>query len=142
MEAESKNTNEKKIEYLKRYGEALKMEEILEEEIRQLRLDKMLPSLHLDGMPRGKGIRQDLSGYAAKISELLEDLKLQLEKRIQIRKEISRQIEAMNSETEKMILRLRYIHLLKWEDISEKTGYTYRHTIRLHKEAINNFRMS
>ena len=38
-----KEENEKKKEYLKRYGKALRQEKRIEEELERLKLDRMLP---------------------------------------------------------------------------------------------------
>ena len=81
METDIKKENEAKKEYLMRYRDALRAEKQIEEEITQLRLDTMMPAVVNDGMPHGSGIG-DLSGYAAQVDELLQDLKEQMEKRI------------------------------------------------------------
>ena len=135
-----KEENEKK-EYLRRYSQALKMEQAIEEEIRQLRLDTMMPSVINDGLPHGSGCR-DLSGYAARVDALLEDLKGQMEKRLKTRQEIISKIEEMSDETEKLVLRYRYIHLLKWEEICTRMDYSWRQTHRVHGKALSNFKMA
>lgn len=142
MEEGIREENEKKKEYLWKYKKALKSQQAIEEEIDQLRQDKMYPgSLEQDGMPHGSGC-SDLSGYAAKLDELLRELKEQLEKKIEIRREITQKIDAMPDETESLLLRYRYIHFLSFEQISVKLGYGYRHTTRLHGIALRNFNMS
>ena len=77
-----------------------------------------------------------------KVDELLADLKKQVEERIALRREIVQKIEQMDDETEKLVLRLKYIHLKKFEEISVELGYTYRHVIRIHGWALKNFKMS
>ena len=113
---QKKTENETKKEYLQSYRDAMIAETKIKEEIDQLRMDKMFPGLVQDGMPHGSG-GSDLSAYAAKLDELLNDLKDQMDKRIQLRREIIKKIEAMDNETEKAVLRYRYIHMLKWEEI-------------------------
>lgn len=142
MQSEMKSENEVKKEYLSRYGKALQAEKVIQEEIQQLRLDKMCPSIMQDGMPHGNAGSGDLSGYMAKMDELLEDLKQQMEKRLQIMKGIIRDIERMKNETEKTVLRLRYIHLLKWEEIALKMGYSWKQIHRIHGKALKNFKMT
>lgn len=135
-----KTENEKKKEYLWGYQRALRKQKELEEEICQLRLDTMVPSLIQDGMPHGSG-GGDLSGYAAKVGGLLEDLRELVEKKLDIRREISRKIEEMGNETEGTLLRYRYIMGLSFEEIAVKMGYTYRHVTRLHGMALQNFKI-
>lgn len=135
-----KAENEAKKEYLLQYRDAVRSEKQIDEEIRQLRLDTMMPAVVNDGMPHGSG-GGDLSGYAARVDELLADLKDQMEKRIAIRREITQKIEEMSSETEKMVLRYRYIHLLKWEKIAVKMCYSWKGIHKVHGRALQHFKM-
>lgn len=141
METDIKKENEKKKQYLLQYRDALRAEKQIEEEIAQLRLDTMMPAVVNDGMPHGSGGCGDLSGYAAAMDRLMDDLKEQLEKRIAIRREITERIEAMSDETEKLILRYRYVHLLSWEEVAVKTCYTYHHVLKMHGKALNHFKV-
>mgnify|MGYP001212015072 CR=1 FL=1 len=137
-----KNDNELKKEYLKSYGDAIRAEKAIEDEIQQLRLDKMCPSVVIDDMPHGSGGCSDLSGYAAKVDELLGELHQSMEERIELRREIIRKIEAMQNETEKLVLRLKYIQGKTFEKIAVDLRYTYRHVTRLHGQALRNFKLS
>lgn len=132
--------NEKKKEYLKRYHSAVIAEKAIQQEIDELRMDKMYPMLIQDGMPHGSSCG-DLSEYAAQLDGLLADLKEQMEKRISIRREITQKIEQMQDETEKMVLRLRYIHWLRWEQIADRMGYGWTQVHRIHGRALTNFKM-
>ena len=139
---QKKTENETKKEYLQSYRYAVIAETQIKEEIDQLRMDKMFPGLVQDGMPHGPG-GSDLSAYAAKLDELLIELKDQMDKRIQLRREIVKKIEAMDSETEKAVLRYRYIHMLKWEEIKERLHMTsLRYVFKIHGRALNNFEKS
>lgn len=137
---QKKTENETKKEYLQSYRYAVIAETQIKEEIDQLRMDKMFPGLVQDGMPHGSG-GSDLSAYAAKLDELLIELKDQMDKRIQLRREIVKKIEAMDSETEKAVLRYRYIHMLKWEEIAVKMEYSWQHVHRIHGKALSHFKM-
>ena len=137
---QKKTENEIKKEYLQSYRYAVIAETQIKEEIDQLRMDKMFPGLVQDGMPHGSG-GSDLSAYAAKLDELLIELKDQMDKRIQLRREIVKKIESMDSETEKAVLRYRYIHMLKWEEIAVKMEYSWQHVHRIHGKALSHFKM-
>ena len=141
MEQATREGNERKKEYLRGYLKAKRMQEALEREIDELRLDRMIPgSPAQDGMPHGSG-GGDLSGYVAQLDELDRKLRAQLERKLRIREEITEKIDAMSNETEGLILRMKYIHGLSFEKIAEKTGYSRRHTIRLHGQALENFEL-
>lgn len=133
-----KEENEKKKEYLRRYHAAELAEREIREEIDDLRMNKMFPALIQDGMPHGSSCG-DLSEYAAQLDELLTELKDQMEQRIRIRREITQRIEAMQDETEKTVLRLRYIHWLRWEQIAERMGYSLRNITKIHGKALAHF---
>lgn len=135
-----RSENDIKKEYLYQYRKALQKEQAIEDEIYQLRLDKTSPSLIQDGLPHGSG-GGDLSGYAAKMDELFRELKEQMEKRIDLRLQISRKIEAMPDETESLLLRYRYIHGLKWEDIALRMDYSWRGVHKVHARALQHFQM-
>lgn len=141
-----KAENEAKKEYLLRYRDAVRSEKQIDEEIKQLRLDTMMPAVVNDGMPHGSG-GGDLSGYAARVDALQADLKEQKEKRFAIQREILRAIEKMPNEVEKVVLKYRYIHLedgyrlMSWEKIAVKIGYEYRNTLYLHGKALSHFNL-
>lgn len=40
-------------------------------------------------------------------------------------------------EREKLLMRLRYIDNLKWEEIALKMNYTWQHMHRIHAKALN-----
>ena len=142
MDTSIKKENDLKKEYLRRYGDAVRAAKQIEEEIRQLRLDTMMPAVVNDGMPHGSSSGSDLSRYAAKVDAMMEDLRNQMEARIDIKREIIGKIEEMENETEKLILRYRYIHLIKWEEIAVKMDYSWKQVHRIHGNALNHFKMT
>ena len=137
---QNRDENEKKKEYLKRYHSAVLAEKAIQQEIDELRMDKMYPMLIQDGMPHGSSC-MDLSEYAAQLDELLTELKDQMEQRIRIRREITQRIEAMQDETEKTVLRMYYINWIKWKEIADRLGYDVRNVTRIHGRALQNFKI-
>lgn len=136
-----KTENEKKKEYLWGYQKTKRQLERLEEELAELRLDKMCPSVIQDGMPHASG-GGDLSGYAARVDALERKILKARYKRIQRFKEIRDRIEHLEDENEKDVLVYRYIRGMKWEDIAVKMNIGYRHVLRMHGKALENFKMS
>ena len=132
--------NEQKKNYLWSYRRAIRKQKQIEDEIIQFRLDKIAPGLHQDGMPRGSG-ESDLSGYAARWDELMNEMRQQGEECIRIRKEIVKRIEDVGDETEILLLKYRYIVGLKWEDIAVKMDYSWKHTHRIHGKALEDFKI-
>lgn len=136
-----KSENEKKKEYLCGYQRAKRQMERLEEELAELRLDKMCPSVIQDGMPHASG-GGDLSGYAARVDTLERKILKARYKKIQKFKEIRDQIERLEDENEKDVLVYRYIRGMKWKDIAVKTGYSWKQVHRFHSNALENFKMT
>ena len=126
-----KEENEKKKEYLKQYGKALRQEKRIEEELERLKLDRMPKSSNLS----------DLSDYMAKIDELERKLIRQRRKKVQIRTEIRERIEELDNEKEKDVLTKRYIDCEGWNRICDETGYRWTQVHRNHSEALKKFKM-
>ena len=140
MDEKELTENEKKKEYLKSYGKALKREQRILDEIQCLRLDKMFPSVVQDGMPHGSS-QEDLSGYAATLDEMIEDLKKERLEKVKIRKKIEQSIRNLEDEDEQEVLRLRYISGLKWEEVAVEMNLTRRRVTQIHGKALINFAM-
>lgn len=134
------NETERKKEYLKRYEHALRQMERHELRIKEIRYNKMCPSIILDGMPHTSN-HNDLSSYAALLEQEERKYLKARYQRIKMCREISDKIERLEQEDEKDILTYRYIKLMKWEDISEKMLYSCQHVHRIHNKAIQNFKM-
>ena len=136
---ETNKENERKKDYLKSYKSAVIAAKVIQEEIDELRLDKMCPSVISDGMPHASTC-SDLSSYAVKLVELEEKLKTARYQKIKLHMEISDCIEAMENETEKCLLRLKYLHCKTFEEVAECMKYSLRQVYSIHSSAINNFK--
>lgn len=132
--------NEKKKEYLKGYRDNVEAANRIEEQIRELRADKLYPSYILSDMPRSYE-KKDLSDYAAKLYDLIEELKRTRFKRIDTYTKISRQMELMENERERQVLKYRYIDGHKWEDIAARMNVEWTQIHRLHKKALEKFKI-
>lgn len=133
--------NEKKKLFLKSYLRDKLAVIRIEEQLAELRASKISPSLISDGMPHGTSL-SDLSDYAAKVDELERELIQKRYDRIRSFLRVQTAIEAVEDEAEKDLLTYRYLRGMKWEEIAVKMGYTWRHTIRVHGQALENFKMS
>lgn len=130
--------NEEKKQYLRRYQEAKKRAKRIQEEIEELRSSKTSPVGLGDGMPHGSGT-SDLSGYAARLDELLRELAAEQEMQMIVYREIRQQIGMVSDATEQEILSRRYLLGQSWEKIAVEMKYSYRHVTKLHGYALNHF---
>lgn len=79
--------------------------------------------------------RDELAEYAAKLDELERQLAsrvIALEEKIDY---IERGIARL-PEQQAVIMRLRYVEGLKWEQVAQKTHYSCRHCTKIHAAAI------
>ena len=130
--------NEEKKRYLNGYRYAKRREAQLVQQIEELRSQKMNPSIQYDGMPKGNA-HSDLSGYVARLDILISQLEQDREATVKAYHEIHDQIHKMQDGVEKEVLERRYLLLETWDKIAICMNYTYRHVIRLHGLALQNF---
>lgn len=133
--------NEEKKQYLRRYQIAKRRVGLIQEEIEELRSSKTSPVGLGDGMPRGSGI-SDLSGYAARLDELLRELEAEKELQMVTYQEIRQKIGMVSDAIEQEILSRRYLIGQSWEKIAVEMKYSYRHVTKLHGHALNHFEIS
>ena len=127
--------NEEKKEYLRSYQKAVRREQEILDEIKQLRMDKMFPSVVNDGMPKGSK-QSDLSEYVVRLDNLIEKLKEERFEKIKLMDDILYHISLLKDKDEQRVLKLRYINGLKWKEIEEALGYTHRSVHRLHNKSL------
>lgn len=132
--------NELKKAFLKRYQECLKIEKSIQDEIRELQESAIMPAHIMDGMPHGTR-KSDLSSYAVRVEKMFERLGREMEHRFQVRREIAKTIEDLPTEAERMVMRFRYINGWEWEKVAVHSCYTYRHTLRIHGEALKHLQI-
>lgn len=135
-----KQENERKKEYLDGYRKCIRQIDRLNEELAEIRINKMFPSMTQDGMPHAHN-NADLSVYASRIDKTERKIIKARYLKIQKMKEITEKIERMDDENEKDVLFYRYIRLMKWEEIAAKMKYTYRNVTKIHGRALCNFQI-
>lgn len=138
MTEEQMKENEEKKWYLKGYERAIREMKRSEERIREMRMNRICPSVIADGMPHASG-GSDLSGYAVLLDE--EERKYNKARYLRIKRcqEISDRIERMEDEDEKDVLMYRYIKLMKWEEICEKMDFSWNGIHKVHGRALKHF---
>lgn len=131
---------EKKKEYLRGYEKAVRQMERSELRIKEIRLNRICPSVINDGMPHASS-QNDLSSYAALLEqEEKRYLKYRYQRVVKCQ-EIMNRMELLSNEDEKDVLIYRYIRLMKWEDICVKMGFSWKWIHKLHSKALNNFKI-
>lgn len=129
-------TNNEKKRVLNSYRRIVQQERAIREEIDELTL---LKSPRLDGMPRGSPDPKDLSEIVSLADGLFDRWQKLLTKKHAALSAITDALERMPSETEKTLLMLRYISGLTFEQVAVEMGYSWRHTLRIHGQALAHF---
>lgn len=139
MKQDQTETEQKK-EYLRGYEKAKRQMERSELKIREMRLNRICPTVVNDGMPRASS-QNDLSGYAALLDQEEKRYMRYRYQRIMKCKEITDRIEQLSDEDEKDVLMYRYIKLMKWEDICVKMNFSWKWVHKIHSKALNHYKI-
>lgn len=141
MKEAIRQENQKKKEYLKGYKTAIKREKRILDQIQKLRMDEMMPAMKYDDMPHGSNI-SDLSDYAVKMDELLEELRQERMEAITQYTKIYQQIKQVKDERERELLSYRYLQDKRWEEICGIMNISWKHIHRIHGESLKKFKMT
>lgn len=140
MDNAQKTENDIKKEYLRSYLDHVRRVNRINAEIAELRLMKLHPSMKSeDGMPHGSGSQSDLSGYVAKIDEMIDELLSERFKRIKTYHDIVKRINDLRSRNESDVLFYRYIKGMDWYEVAEEMHLSERQTHRIHGKALLHF---
>ncbi|WP_411679874.1 hypothetical protein [Clostridium thailandense] len=92
--------------------------EQLKNRITELECVATSTSSRITGMPHASGISDKVGKYAAEIADLKELLDLNLKKCFYELNRLNRYIESIDNSELRMILSLRYINGLSWEQVA------------------------
>lgn len=105
------------------------------EQIKSLRELAEKTSAALNGMPSGNGNRTE--DAIVKMVDLQHEICDDVTELVNIKREIGRIINGVESPEYRTVLELRYMSFLKWEEIAVIMGYSMQRVFQIHKEAIN-----
>lgn len=127
--------NRKKKEYLDKYQQLSKRIDSLLEEKRIVysRATRITPSY--SDMPRG-GQDDRIQSAVDRLCEIDKQIDIEVDKLVDMRKEIMRTIKTVGQPLLEAILINRYINGMKWEQIAVKMNYEYRWILHLHGKAL------
>ena len=129
-------------EYLLTYRIVKREIEDLDYRMAQLRLKYAAPSaINYSDMPKAHNTEHDLSEYVAKMDEMTDYMISKYTRLRGIEVDIYKRADQMQHQTERDILRTRYIDGLTWDQIALKLGYSRRNVTRIHGRALLHFPM-
>ena len=71
-----------------------------------------------------------------KIVEYREELLQDMDRLMEIKKETKKAIDTVEGDEERMILEMRYLLYMRWEEIAAKLGYSIQHIFRMRNKAL------
>lgn len=132
-------SNEEKKKYLNRYRESGRKIINLQEELQALReVEQSAKIQQLSDMPKGSGRQQDIAVVLIGIEKLQKRIDDEIIKSVNVRVEIENTLLNVSDAQEAKVLRLRYIDMMKWEEICVQMNYSWKQIHRVHKRALEN----
>lgn len=101
-------------------------------EVEEARAERTTKALTLT--PRGGEFRTD--DVWAELADLREKYRATLAGSLALQKEIEQFVDSVPSDMSRLILRFRYIDLLRWEEIAKAVHYGWAQVHRLHAAAL------
>ena len=134
--------NEKKIKYLSRYIPlSRRINRMLEEQYRWKCL-AMKVTQNFSPAPGGGESGSPIERPMDKVDELERKITQAIDELADIRMEIEAVLGQLEDDTLRKLMEYRYIDGLTCEQVAEKMHYSWRHTCRLHGEALAKINMS
>ena len=131
-------TSQEKKEFLSRYLEILAEEKDIREEIAYWESKAQKVTSSWSAVPSGGNGSDKVQMGAIKIAELRESLIDKINHLVSVRIEIERAIGTVQDDTQRRLLRRKYINGLTLEQIAVEMHYSYVHTCRIHGYALSN----
>ncbi len=112
---------------LKNEAEELRLQaEYLEDDIKNLK------AVVIDGMPKGSSVNDSIGNLVARADKLRIEYLKKYDLALCELYKIERCIEGLEDETERRLMRKRYIQGLRWEDICIDLNYCWQHIHKIH----------
>lgn len=131
-------------QYLK---QAYRLNDLINSDLAELEQLKILStsvsSPNLSGMPSSGTRKQEAPFVNAvmKIIELEKVIDAEIDRFVDLKKEIRDVINKVPDNNQKLVLKLRYIQFLKWESVAAEMDLSLKQVHRIHNEALKNVKL-
>ena len=129
-------TSQEKKEFLSRYLEVLAEEKDIREEIAYWESKAQKVTASWSAVPSGGKGSDKVQTGAIKVAELRESLMDKINQLAAVRIEIERAIGTVQDDTQRRLLRLRYIKGMTLQQIAVEMHYSWRHICNIHGYAL------
>lgn len=89
-----------------------------------------------DGCGHNRGVSDKVGSLCAKIADLDAEINAEVDKLVDVQKDIMHTISKVDDERFRIILTERYIDCKTFEQIADDIHYSYKQTCRLHGQAL------
>ena len=129
-------TSQEKKEFLSRYLEILAEEKDIREELAYWESKAQKVTASWSAVPSGGKGSDKVQTGAIKVAELRESLMDKINQLAAVRIEIERAIGTVQDDTQRRLLRLRYIKGMTLQQIAVEMHYSWRHICNIHGYAL------
>ena len=127
----------KKIKYLSQYRY---LNSEIDRKIRELEMWRgkiYNVTSTLSDMPKGKSRSNTIENGVIIITDIENNINDEIDKLVDLRKEIENKIEVIEDLKLKELLKCRYLDFKSWEEIAYKSGISWRWVYSLHEKALD-----
>lgn len=124
-------------EYLHQYGQ-LKREvlRLIDERQRWVDLATKITPTYSDAPKGGQSSAGKIPAAVERIAEQEEKIDAKIAELTKLQGEIEKLLNEVKNPDYRLLLELRYLQGLTWEQIAERMHYSWRHIVRLHGKAL------
>lgn len=97
--------------------------EVLKKQLDELKSRSLIKGQEITGMPHKPGTSDRTADIAVAIREIEELYEIKLKELYVVRRRIERYINTIEDSELRLIVRLRCINNMRWEDIAQEVGY-------------------
>ena len=130
-------TYDEKVRWLRRYRDALRLEDELRLELEAQRARACKTTAALTGMPGGGGDGQALPRAVESIVAAQQELQAQINLCGAVRREVVAALDQITDARDHEILRRRYLLGQRWEQIAVEMNIALRHVYRRHRKTVS-----
>lgn len=134
-------TYDEKVRWLRRYRDAMRLEEELRQELETQRARACKTTAALTGMPGGGGDGQALPRAVESIIAAQQELQAQINLCGAVRREVVAALNQVTDARDHEILRRRYLLGQRWEKIAVEMNIELRWIYRRHRRAVSELTM-
>ncbi len=123
--------------------QAYRLDELINsslKELEQLReMSTCIKSIQMGEKVKGSSRADETANTVIKIVDLERQINGEIDRFVNLKKEIREKISQLKNKDEELVLKGRYLNFDTWEVIAEEMGFSTQWTHEIHKRGLKNF---